>query len=130
MLWRTTGVPTHEEQLKLTLDHDQDVTRFARTSDYADGIPAFELVTLALHLLPYADGNSTVTDLNQLAVSNKVTLGKARETVSHVPADGIVARHLGIKPTATIMRIERIVETRSCVPLEWRITFFQRNPRI
>ena len=59
----------------------------------------------------------------ELAQRHGLSLGRATERISIVPATKDVAMHLGIPAGANVMKLDRIAETADGKPIEWRVTF-------
>jgi hypothetical protein len=64
-----------------------------------------------------------IPDIAQLAQRHGLTLGRATERVSIVPASGEVALHLRIAAGTDVLKLDRVIETADGIPLEWRVAF-------
>ena len=123
ILWQTTGMPTHSEQLWLALKSHEFVARAARLG-FQDGKPAtYDLVSVPIHRLPNTDASSDLLDIHTLAKADRIILGQATEKLARVVADRIVAEHLQIVTGAPVLRTERLVHTDQGLPVEWRIRY-------
>jgi len=69
------------------------------------------------------NGGGDVPDIIELAQRHGLSLGRATERISIVPATKDVAMHLGIPAGANVMKLDRIAETADGRPIEWRVTF-------
>jgi DNA-binding GntR family transcriptional regulator len=69
-----------------------------------------------------ADGGD-VPDIIELAQRYSISLGRATERISIVPATNDVALHLGITTGTDVMKSDRIVETANGEPVEWRVAY-------
>ena len=67
------------------------------------------------------DRHGATSDITELAQCYGLSLGRATERVSIVPATKDVAKHLGIAAGANVMKLDRIVETADGAPIEWRV---------
>jgi DNA-binding GntR family transcriptional regulator len=123
ILWQTTGIPTHEEQLWLQLNLHEPVVRAARQL-IASGKPTtYELVSVPISRFPKTDSSSDLVDISVLAKLNGIVLGQATEKHATVPADRIIAQHLQIAAGDRVLRAERVVLTDKGLPIEWRILY-------
>lgn len=125
ILWQTTGIPTHNEQVMLDLQPDKHVVRAARLRLQDDEVLAYELVSVPVALLPKANGRSTLQDIQQLAATGWVKLGQATERASQVAADRILAKYLGVPQGSPIAMLDRLILTDLGLPIEWRIAFLK-----
>jgi DNA-binding GntR family transcriptional regulator len=123
ILWQTTGMPTHNEQVMLDLEQDKHVIRAARLRLDDDKVLAYELVSVPVELLPKTNGTSALQDIQQLAATNRLNLGHASERTSQVAADRILAKHLGVAMGSTVNMFDRIMHLDTGQPIEWRIAF-------
>ena len=123
ILWQTTGMPTHNEQVMLDVEQDKHVIRAARLRLDDGKVLAYELVSVPVELLPKTNGTSALQDIQQLAAANRLKLGRAIETLSQVAADRILVKHLGVARGSTVSMFDRIMFLDSGRPIEWRIAF-------
>ena len=70
-----------------------------------------------------SNGSCDVPDIIDLAQCHGLSLGRAMERISIVPATKDVAAHLAIAAGADVMKVDRIVETTDGEPVEWRVAF-------
>lgn len=125
ILWQTTGIATHKEQLWLQLKSHEYVAR-AATQKIEAGKPAtYELVSLPIQRLPKAQDSLELRDIRTLAKTNGITLGQATEKLTTVAADRIVAEHLEIVSGDPVLRAERLLLTDQGLPIEWRILYLR-----
>jgi DNA-binding GntR family transcriptional regulator len=123
---QSTGPATLEEWAKLDLNApNSHVLRLTRTRRDDDRHPVVvEEVVLALERFPGLVANGgDVPDIVQLAQRHGLSLGRASERVSLVPATKDVASHLQMAPGADVLKLIRIVVTADGDPVEWRVTF-------
>jgi GntR family transcriptional regulator len=124
LITQSTGVATVEEWAKLNLNAPNSrvlrVTRLRR-----DTAVTLEEVVLPLERLPAISsiGSSRIFDITDLAQRHGLSLGRATERVSIVPATKDVAAHLGIAAGANVMKLDRVAETADGEPIEWRVAF-------
>jgi DNA-binding GntR family transcriptional regulator len=123
ILWQTTGIPTHNEQVMLDLEAGEHIIRAARLRLDDDEVLAYELVSVPVDLLPTTNGTSALQDIQQLSAANRLKLGQATERASQVAADRILAKYLGVARGDTIDMFDRIMLLDTGRPIEWRIAF-------
>ena len=82
---------------------------------------ALEEVALPLERFPGLTADAS--EITELAQRYGLSLGRASEHISIVPASKDVAAHLGVTARENVMKLERIVETADGKPIEWRVTF-------
>jgi GntR family transcriptional regulator, N-acetylglucosamine utilization regulator len=123
ILWQTTGTPTHNEQVLLELQPNQYVLRAARLRVDHDEVLAYELVSIPVALLPQTDETSALLDIHQSAIASRLKLGRARETLSRVSADRLIAKHLSVPRGAAVNMLDRSIFLQTGQPIEWRIAF-------
>lgn len=126
ILWQTTGVPTHSEQLWLHLKSHEYVVRAARQRFQDEKPTTYELVSVPIQRLPKSSGSSDLLDIRTLAKTNSMTLGQATDKLTTVAADRIVAEHLQIVTGDPVQRAERLLLTDQGLPIEWRILYFRQ----
>jgi DNA-binding GntR family transcriptional regulator len=125
-LRQTVATPNEQQRARLALNEPQaHVLRVTRLRYDSKSRPlALEDAVLPLERFPGLNGNIHVTaDISELAQRHSLTLGRATEHVSIVPAGNDVATHLGIAAGADVMKLDRVTETTDGVPIEWRVTF-------
>jgi GntR family transcriptional regulator len=125
-LEQATDTATIVERAKLALRFSQSrVLRVTRVRfDASDRRHALEEVVLVLdHFSGLAPNGGDVPDIIELAERYGLSLGRATERISIVPAIKDVAVHLGIAVGANVMKLDRIVETSVGEPIEWRVAF-------
>jgi len=123
---QTSGTATLEEWAKLALNApNSHVLRLMRVQHNGDNHPlAVEEVVLALERFPgLAANGGDLPDLVELAQRHGLSLGHASERVAIVPASRAVASHLQLAPGASVLKLNRIVETADGAPVEWLVTF-------
>jgi DNA-binding GntR family transcriptional regulator len=123
ILWQTTGMATHNEQVMLQLEPHEHVVRAARLRLDDDRPISYELVSVPVALLPKTNGTSADFDIHQLAAANRIKLGPATERTSQVAADRLLAKHLGIAFGSAVNMFDRLILTDVGQPIEWRIAF-------
>jgi len=129
-LWCTSGLATHDEQVRLNLRYDECVARSARLRLEDGRAIAYELTSIPLSRVQKPQNSCALSDLKELAAINGLVLGRATERMTRVPADPIVARHLGLPVCQRVMRLDRTVETDAGLPIEWRLSFVvEEHPR-
>jgi DNA-binding GntR family transcriptional regulator len=85
---------------------------------------AHEEIVLALDRFPgLAPNDGDIPDIAELAQRHGLSLGRATERVSTVPANNDIALHLGIAEWTDVLRLDRVTETADGSPLEWRVAF-------
>ena len=126
-LAQTTETATLVEWAKLALSAPKArVLRVTRILfDHEDRPLAVEEVVLALERLPglAPNGGGDIPDVAELARRHGIALGRTTERITIVPATRDVAAHLGITAGADVMKLDRIVETVSGEPVEWRVAY-------
>ena len=124
LIAQSTGAATVEEWARLDLNAPNSrvlrVTRVRRRDGKAF---ALEEAVLPLEQLPGLIADAS--DITELAQCYGLSLGRATDRVSIVPATKDVARHLGIAAGADVMKLDRIVETIDGEPIEWRVAYRQ-----
>ena len=122
---QNAGAASVVEWAKLALSSPRArVLRVARILfDATDHPLAVEEVVLPLERFPglFPNGGGDVTDTIELAQRHGISLGRAIERISIVPATWEVAKHLAIAAGADVMKLDRIVETADGEPIEWRV---------
>lgn len=116
MLWQTTDIATHDEQVKLQLPVRASVMRGARLRANAQQSSAYELVSVRAL-------SGSLVDIHQMASQMGMTLGQATEKMSAAPADSVVSHYLGVPLGTRVMLLDRIVLTDKGLPFEWRIAY-------
>jgi DNA-binding GntR family transcriptional regulator len=120
LITQSTGIATVEEWAKLNLNAPNSrVLRLTRVR--RDTAVTLEEAVLPLERFPGLIADAS--DITELARCYGLSLGHATERVSIVPATRKVAKHLGIAAGADVLKLDRIVETASGEPIEWRVTF-------
>jgi GntR family transcriptional regulator len=111
------------ERTKLALNAPHArVLRVTRIQYDASGHPlAREDVVLPLDRFPGLTAD--VSYITELAQCYGLSLGRATERISIVPATSGVAMHLGITAGTNVMKLDRVAETADGEPVEWRVTF-------
>ena len=126
-LEQTADTATIVEWAKLALTSPRaPVLRVTRVRfDTSDRRHALEEVVLPLERFPglSPSGCGDVPDITELAQRYGLSLGRATERLSIVPATKDVAEHLGIAAGTDVMKLDRIVETADGEPIEWRVAF-------
>src|SRR5262245_55717639 len=103
-------IPSRRPLLRLTrIRFDED-----------DHAIAHEDIVLPLSRLPSVDADADIPDIVD-AQCLGLTLGRASERVSFVPATADVARHLRIVPWTTVVKLDRVTERADGKPIEWRV---------
>jgi DNA-binding GntR family transcriptional regulator len=126
LITQSTGTATVEEWAKLDLNAPNSrVLRLARVQlDDSNDPIGIEEVVLPLERFPgLAVNGADVPDIVELAKGHDLSLRRATERVSIVPATKDVASHLQIAPGVDVLKMNRIVETADGEPVEWRVTF-------
>lgn len=120
---QATGIATTAERLLLRADDVQVVVIRIKRLRYAadDRLLSYEEVVLPSARLPH-NGNLNL-DIIELAQQRGLTLGRATEFVLIVPADTVVAPHLGVAIGTRVLKLDRSVETADGVPIEWRVAY-------
>jgi len=121
LIAQSTGTATVEEWARLDLNApNSQVLRVTRARRDGKAV-AIEEAVLPLERLPGLIADAS--DITELAKCYGLSLGRATDRVSIVPATREVAKHLGIAAGADVMKLDRIVETIDGEPIEWRVTF-------
>jgi GntR family transcriptional regulator len=123
---QTAGTANIVEWSKLSLSSfHAPVLRVTRVRfDAADRRHALEEVVLPLERFPgLSPIGSDVPDIIELAQHYGISLGRATERISIVPATKDVALHLGIAAGTDVIKSDRIVETADGEPVEWRAAY-------
>ena len=94
-------------------------------SDDKDRPIVLEEVVLPLERFPglSANGGSDVPNIIELAQRHGISLGRATERISIVPAIKDIASHLRIALGTDVMKLDRITETADGEPIEWRVAY-------
>ena len=125
LITQNTDTANAGERTKLALKAPgARVMRLTRIRYDATNRPiALEEVVLPLNRFPGLTAD--VSDITELAQCYRLSLGRATEHVSIVPATKDVALHLGIAAGADVMKLDRVTQTADGVPIEWRVAFAQ-----
>jgi GntR family transcriptional regulator len=116
-----TANAVERTKLALNAPHAR-VLRVTRIQYDASGHPlAREDVVLPLDRFPGLTAD--VSYITELAQCYGLSLGRATERISIVPATSGVAMHLGITAGTNVMKLDRVAETADGEPVEWRVTF-------
>ena len=111
-------------RLRLTCAHASVLTVTRIRLDEDDRPLAREKIILPLDRFPgLAPNDGDIPDIAQLAQRHGLTLGRATERVSIVPASGEVALHLRSAAGTDVLKLDRVIETADGIPLEWRVAF-------
>jgi DNA-binding GntR family transcriptional regulator len=127
---QTVGTANAVEWAKLALNAFQTpvlkVTRIRYGDD--DRPCSYEEVVLPLDRFPGLTPNGgDIPDIVVLAQRHGVSLGRATERVSIVPATRDVALHLRIAAGTDVVKLDRITETADGEPIEWRVAFARKT---
>jgi len=123
---QTAGTANIIEWSKLSLGSlHAPVIRVTRILfDDNDSPIAVEEVVLPLDRLPgLAANGGDVPDITELAKRHGLSLGRAAERISIVPATRDVASHLGIVAGKDVLKLDRVTETADGTPIEWRVAY-------
>ena len=122
---QTVETASLTEWAKLALNTPKArVLRMTRVRYDADCPLALEEVVLALDRFPGLTPNGgDVPDIMELAQRHGLSLSRATERISIIPATKDVASHLQIAAGANVMKLERVAETVDGVPIEWRVAY-------
>ena len=123
LIAQSTGTATVEEWARLDLNASNSRMLRVRRVRRDGKAVALEEAVLPLERLPGLIGDAS--DITELAQCYGLSLGRATDRVSIVPATKDVARHLGIAAGADVMKLDRIVETIDGEPIEWRVAFWK-----
>ena len=123
---QSIGIATVEEWAKLDLNAPNSrvlrVTRIQR-DDHKRPV-ALEEVILPLERFPRLSPNgSDIPDIIELGRRHGLSVGRASERVSIIPATEDVASHLGIATWTNVLKQDRVVETIDGEPVEWRVAY-------
>ena len=123
LIAQSTGTATFDEWTKLGLTAPKSrVLRVKRVQyDTPQRPMALEEVVLPLDRFPGLTADAS--EITEIAQRYGLSLGRASEHVSIVPATKDVAAHLGVTAGENVMKLDRIVETADGKPIEWRVTF-------
>ena len=92
--------------------------------DASDRALALEEVVLALvRFSGLTPNGGDIPDIIELAQRHGISLGRATERISIVPATKDIASHLGIAAGANVLKLDRIAETADGEPVEWRVAY-------
>ena len=84
---------------------------------------ALEEAVLPFERLPGLIADDDISDITELAQCYGLSLGRATDRVTIVPATREVAKHLGIPLGTDVMKLDRVVETADGKPVEWRLAY-------
>jgi hypothetical protein len=127
---QTVETASLTERAKLALNTPQaPVLRVTRVRyDNADQPLALEEVVLQLsRYFGLAPDDGDISELTELAQRYGLSLGRAIERISIVPATSNVAKHLGIAAGTDVMKLDRTVENADGEPVEWRVPIPRSN---
>ena len=114
------------EWAKLALTSSQArVLRLTRIRHDATGRPLlYEEIVLPLDRFSGLSPNGAeIPDIIGLAQHHGLSLSRAMERVSIVPATNEVASHLVIAVGTHVLKMDRLVETTDGEPVEWRVAY-------
>jgi DNA-binding GntR family transcriptional regulator len=123
---QSIGIATVEEWAKLDLNEPNSrVLRVTRLQQDDRSHPlGVEEIVLALDRFPGLIANGAdIPDIIELAQRHDISLGRAMERLSIVPATQDIAQDLGIAAGTDVMKLDRIAETADGEPVEWRVAF-------
>jgi len=127
---QAAGAANSVERAKLALNASQTtVLRVARIRYDDDYLTlAYEKVVLPLDRFPgvVPDGGD-IPDIIELSQRTGLTLGRATERVSILPATRDVALHLGIAEGTDAVKLDRVTETADGVPIEWLVAYARKT---
>jgi DNA-binding GntR family transcriptional regulator len=121
LIAQSTGTATVEEWAKLDLKvPNSEVLRVTRVRRDGKAV-ALEEAVLPFERLPGLIADDS--DITELAQCYGLSLGRATDRVTIVPATREVAKHLGIALGTDVMKLDRVVETADGKPVEWRLAY-------
>ena len=124
---QATGTANIVEWSKLSLSSLQaPVLRVTRILfDDNDRPIALEEAVLPLERLPglSPNGGADIPRHHRACPASGISLGRAMERISIVPAIKDIASHLGIAAGTDVMKLDRITETADGEPIEWRVAY-------
>ena len=124
---QATGTANIVEWSKLSLSSLQaSVLRVTRILfDDNDRPIALEEAVLPLERLAGLSSNdgADIPDIIELAQRLGISLGRAMERISIVPAVKDIASYLGIAAGTDVMKLDRVTETADGEPIEWRVAY-------
>ena len=124
---QATGTANIVEWSKLSLSSLQaPVLRVTRILfDDNDRPIALEEAVLPLERLAGLSSNdgADIPDIIELAQRLGISLGRAMERISIVPAIKDIASYLGIAAGTDVMKLDRLTETADGEPIEWRVGY-------
>jgi len=102
------------------------VTRIRYDDDY---FPlAYEKVVLPLDRYPgLVPNGGDIPDIFELSQRYDLTLGRATQRASIIPATRDVAVHLGIAEGTDAVKLDRVTETADGVPIEWLVAYARKT---
>ena len=123
----TVGTANVAEWAKLVLSNLRAPVLRATRIRYNDNARPLTLeeIVLPLDRIPglATNGGDNIPDVVDLVQHHGLTLGRATERVSIVPATTDVAQHLRIAPGTHVLKLDRVIETADGVPIEWRLAY-------
>ena len=124
---QATGTANIVEWSKLSLSSLQaPVLRVTRILfDDNDRPIALEEAVLPLERLAGLSSHdgADIPDIIELAQRLGISLGRAMERISIVPAIKDIASYLGIAAGTDVMKLDRVTETADGEPIEWRVAY-------
>jgi DNA-binding GntR family transcriptional regulator len=116
---------TDIEQAHLNMGPDDKVLRTQRISEHAGRPHVYEEATLAIGRLPSLSENALVGLylIASLAWKYGTYLTRASERLSFAEVPPEIAELLLAEPGVRLLRLDRIVFSRSDAPIEWRVAF-------
>jgi GntR family transcriptional regulator len=117
---------------RLDIAPGEDVIRITRVRSLGERPAIFERIALPAALFPGLDARSDLpnTLYTLFARDYGVTIGKAEERLSAVPAGAEAARHLNLDRAAPLLAIDRIALALDNHPVEWRLSLCDTRDQV
>lgn len=118
------GKASRDEAARLDVARGTQVVRLRRTRDMRGLAVIFEMISVPAVMFPgIRDADELPNTLYEFYEGNYgITIVRAEERLRAVPASRDAAAHLGIKPGAPLLEIDRVAFALDGRPVEWRVS--------